>query len=251
MKKLLAIVLVMSVLLSMTGCMGLLLGPDPLPTDPEPTDGPTEPEAEEPYFEKKGWYANYTLDEGGTYMDNCVYAYTKDGEFYARLPATVTITRDSYYDTLDGYVEMEFTKLVYVDKGDYPMFMFENKFTIGMIQNLYDYHTGYWLPDTRTYGDSNRGENYFYYEYESQGRQVHVEFNYSTDWERHEDDSYTLTMDFFIRMPADYDGIAIAQVEVYPDYESMMNRSDPGEELRPPEGHLLKNALICLVNTFG
>ncbi len=205
-----------------------------------------------PYFEEMGYKINYELGEGGFYKKNVGYAFTENGKHYGRIPTTVTIKEKSFNDTKDGYVEIEILKTVYFDVGDYPDFMFSNKFTIGHSTNIYDYYTGYWLRGTPSYGDTSRGDNYFFYEYESQGRQVKIEYNFSTKWTRHNDTSYTLDMEFFFRMPADYDGIIMGIPEAYANYKAYQaSLTDPGDTLEIIEDSVAEKALFCRIHTLG
>ncbi len=204
------------------------------------------------YFDMMGFGANYSLDEGSVLMDNAVYVFAQDGLYYDSVPALVSISLDSYNDTQDGFVEIEFTKTVYIDRDDYPEFMFYNDFDIGMTHKLFDYYTGHFLPDSAVYGNTSRGDNYFYYEYESQDRTICVDYNYSTEWTRHEDDSYTFEQQNFIRMPADYDGIIYGHLEAYPDYQSCVDaREYPVELISPMDDSDAENALLCCVNSLG
>ncbi len=216
----------------------------------ESMDGTDDLLSATPYFVEQGYEINYELDEGGIYLKNGGYALSQDNKEYGRVPMTVTLTRNSFQDTLDGYVEIEFTKTVYFDRSDYPAFMFNKKFIIGQSTNLYDYYTGYWLRDTVHHGDTTKGENYYYYEYQSMGRTIHLEFNYDINWTRQTDTSYLLEQHYFVRMPADYDGIIVATPEAYPNYDSYLAaQSDPGDELRVVPDWAARNALLCRIHT--
>ncbi len=205
--------------------------------------------ADAAHFEEMGYEVNYRFGESGTYMPKGAYSYTNDEFYYDAFPATVSIDLISYNDTGDGYAEVEFEKTTWFDRDDYPDFMFENKFIIATTQNLYDYYTGYHLPDSAIFGNSDRGDNYYYYEYESQGRTICVDYNYSADWERLEDTSYVFRMEFFVRMPIDYDGIVFAHLEAAPTIDELHSyQSDPGDTLTAIEDPRLENAVICKVN---
>ncbi len=175
------------------------------------------------YFDEMGYELNYEINEGSVEMTNGAYAFTPNGEYYCTIPATIWIERESYDDTQDGYIETTFTKTVYLDSFYFPSFIKEGMFdSLSITTRLYDYYTGYWLADGNTIGDSKRGDNHYYYEYESQGRTICVDYNYSTDWTKEEDGSYILKMQSFIRMPEDYDGIIYASLAAYPDYAAYL-----------------------------
>ncbi len=208
-------------------------------------------ETEIPYFEEAGYEINYDLGEGGTYMKNGACVFTNKGDYYDRMYATVSMDLDSYNDTKDGFVEIEFTETTYMDVGDYPEFVFYKDFQAGMAIMLCDYYTGCELPATSTYGDTSRGENYHYYEYESQGRQVRIDHNYSTDWKLDANGSYVIKVQHFLRMPADYDGVVYIHQEAPASYKEYVHNSDPGDTMPKIDDARVKNAIFCRLNTVG
>lgn len=189
-------------------------------------------EEEPPYFEQMGYTINYAKGDGNTYLLNGACMFTKDGSHYARVPVSVSIVQDSYNDTQDGYVEIEVTQTIQIDVEDYPDFYFEYETLTSTQRMFWDYYTGYKLNPGggRIYGDSDRGENYHYFEYESQGRNIIIDMNFSSEWYQKNDSSFIHTQQHFFRIPIDYDGLVLAVMPMYTDYATYHSRTSDSSE---------------------
>lgn len=202
---------------------------------------------QEAWFEQLGYGVNYALGDGAVKVNDAAFAYSDDSGDYGTFPATVSLELLSYNDTRDGYVEIELAETIFLDAAEYPSFTFLYNYVLGMEHGLFDYYTGYQLQGHLVQGDSSRGENHAYYEYESLGRTICVDYNYSTNWQPLNDNSYLYESVIFVRMPADYDGILYGLVDSYPDYDTYIGRGDPGDSfVTLPDWY--KYALFCQVN---
>ncbi len=203
-------------------------------------------------FEAKGYDINYEADSGGVYLPDMMAAYTEDGSFYETLPITMGVIIDSVTDSGDGFVEIVFTENVLLSAADYPSEMLTNNSSLSVTTVLCDYYTGYWLTEGSTTGNSSRGDNYYYYEYESQGRTVSVEYSYSTEWMPGLGGDFILSKQYSVRMPADYDGLVFVHAGCHPDYESYAAglQSEPAG-LGTVDDVRLETALICRIHSIG
>ncbi len=210
------------------------------------------PAESRPHFEAMNHYITYDIGSGGEYLRNGACVFTSNGKYYEPMYATVSMEYDSINDTKDVFVEITFTETTYLDVYDYPEFVYTNDFQAGMCVDIFDYYTGYRLPATDTYGDTSRGENYHYYEYESQGHMIQVDHNYSTDWKLDSDGSYVLKVQHFFRMPADYDGIVYGHLPANEDYIGYISGSnDEGDPLPMMDDERAVGALLSRVNVLG
>ncbi len=207
------------------------------------------------YFEDQGYEINYAFGDDWVFQNNGAFLVVNNGQHSGRMDVIVKLEQDSFNDTKDGYVEIEFTKTVYMDCEGQPDFVKNaSSYTAAVTNGLYDYYRGYVLRCESAYGDSSRGDNAFYYEYESQGRTICVDYNYSTEWEQYADGSVAVITHNFIRMPADYDGIIYAVTEAYPDFATYAqsisgNPGDSGENIATMQDSDVQNAIFCRVHT--
>ncbi len=210
-----------------------------------------ESAASSAYLEQMGAEINYAFGDGEVFMEAGAYVHTLDGKNYATIPLTLEMSLDSVNDTKDGFVEIEFTKTVHLDSENYPDFMSGNDWTLGMSEILCDYYTGFEFNSAVVDGDIDKGENYHYYEYVSQGRKICVEYNFSAEWFQKKDGSYILEQQTFLRVPSDYDGILYGQRKAYPDYESCVaGNTYPEDSMYLLSGERLQDIVLCRVNTM-
>ncbi len=204
------------------------------------------------HFDRMGYEINYNFGDGQVYMENGVFVMANGGQHFARMPNTVSMEIDSFNDTGDGFVEIEFTHRAWLASENFPEFIYDvDYYENGMVSGLYDYYTGYNLPASTTYGDTERGDNYFYFEFESQGRTICVDYNYSTEWIKDSTGSKEFVKHIFIRMPADYDGIVYGVPEGYPDFVTYaLNNSGEEKTIGPMDDTNKENAIFCRVNTI-
>ena len=117
--------------------------------------------------------------------------------------------------THDGIRELEFDAVCYVPKDSVGSF--SGDYITNTDSELYDAYTGMWLTAASSYGDSERGDNYYLHTVSANGKTYDIEFAYSTDWQNNvgQWDS-VLTKSYVVYLPEDYDGLIFA-AETQPD----------------------------------
>ena len=83
--------------------------------------------------------------------------------------------------THDGIRELEFDAVCYVPKDSVGSF--SGDYITNTDSELYDAYTGMWLTAASSYGDSERGDNYYLHTVSANGKTYEIEFAYSTDWQ--------------------------------------------------------------------
>ena len=209
------------------------------------------------YFEQKGYEINYEFGDGEVYMNNGAFfvGYAEDDydlNYYSAVPAYVCFDLDSREETDDGYVEIEFTKTIYLYADYYPDFVYEiEDCGPDFMDGMYDYYTGYILPLSSAYLNEELGEDYFTYEYESLGRTIDITYHITYDMEQWDDGTCVCTVQNYVKMPADYDGLVAAQCMSYSaaaNLEAFMNLEE--DIIGPMNDDDAIGALFCRVNVL-
>lgn len=110
--------------------------------------------------------------------------------------------------THDGIRELEFDAVCYVPKDSVGSF--SGDYITNTDSELYDEYTGMWLTAASSYGDSERGDNYYLHTVSANGKTYDIEFAYSTDWQNNVDNwASVLTKSYVVYLPEDYDGLIL------------------------------------------
>ena len=166
------------------------------------------------YFDDNGLYFSAAADNGSYLLENGVCSYANLGDGYT--------VGDCYWEvkmisdqTHDGIRELEFDAMCYVLKDSVGSF--SGDYITNTDSELYDEYTGMWLTAASSYGDSERGDNYYLHTVSANGKTYEIEFAYSTDWQNNvgQWDS-VLTKSYVVYLPEDYDGLIFA-AETQPD----------------------------------
>ena len=166
------------------------------------------------YFEDNDLYANAAVDNGSYLLESGVCSYANLGDGYT--------VGDCYWEvkmisdqTHDGIRELEFDAVCYVPKDSVGSF--SGDYITNTDSELYDEYTGMWLTAASSYGDSERGDNYYLHTVSANGKTYDIEFAYSTDWQSNFDKwASVLTKSYVVYLPEDYDGLIFA-AETQPD----------------------------------
>ena len=166
------------------------------------------------YFEDNDLYANAAVDNGSYLLENGVCSYANLGDGYT--------VGDCYWEvkmisdqTHDGIRELEFDAVCYVPKDSVGSF--SGDYITNTDSELYDEYTGMWLTAASSYGNSERGDNYYLHTVSANGKTYDIEFAYSTDWQNNVDNwASVLTKSYVVYLPEDYDGLIFA-AETQPD----------------------------------
>lgn len=166
------------------------------------------------YFEDNDLYANAAADNGSYLLENGVCSYANLGDGYT--------VGDCYWEvkmisdqTHDGIRELEFDAVCYVLKDSVGSF--SGDYITNTDSELYDAYTGMWLTAASSYGNSERGDNYYLHTVSANGKTYDIEFAYSTDWQNNVDNwASVLTKSYVVYLPEDYDGLIFA-AETQPD----------------------------------
>ena len=168
----------------------------------------------EPYFFSHGLQLNAETDMGSYLLENGVCSYSGLGDGYS--------TGDCYWEIITGYDythdgirELQFDAVCYIPGSSIPYY--EQQYITNTDSELYDAYTGMWLTTASSYGNSERGENYYVHTISWMGSSYMIEFAYSNDWQYNVGDWATvLTKSYVVYMPEDYDGLIFA-AEPQPD----------------------------------
>lgn len=161
-------------------------------------------ESRVPYFTHNGLEINAAVDMGSYLLENGFGIYTKDGDEYYNSDCYWEIIKN-YDETQDGIREIRFDAICYIPKYD------SKKYEGTTNSELYDFYTGKWLTTASTYGNSDRGDNYYLHTIEWNGQSEIIEFAYSTDWQKNVGDwSLILTKSYVVYVPEGYDGLIFA-----------------------------------------
>ena len=166
------------------------------------------------YFEDNDLYANAAVDNGSYLLERgiCSYANLGDGYTVGDCYWEVKMISDQ---THDGIRELEFDAVCYVPKDSVGSF--SGDYITNTDSELYDEYTGMWLTAASSYGDSERGDNYYLHTVSANGKTYDIEFAYSTDWQSNVDKwASVLTKSYVVYLPEDYDGLIFA-AETQPD----------------------------------
>lgn len=161
-----------------------------------------------PYFTRNGLEINAAVEQGTFLLEDGVCSYSGLGDGYN--------TDDCYWEIIkngdyihDGIRELHFDAVCYIPESSIPYFS-EQYFTVTGSE-LYDFYTGMWLTAATSYGNSQRGDNYYLHTVNWQGNSYLIEFAYSTDWQYNVGDwAQVLTKSYAVYLPEEYDGLVFA-----------------------------------------
>ena len=157
------------------------------------------------WFEDHGIYVNYHYGDPAKTVSSGFSFEDKNNHSYARIPAEWTVEQSSRQSTGDGSCVITLVATLTTDGNNVPAFAINGSYWYNYNIIFCDYYTGLYLPGAK------EDTLYSYtYSYEANGELVHVEFSYTADTSRTEDDSYTIVVTATVRMPEDYDGLVIA-----------------------------------------
>ena len=167
-----------------------------------------------PYFTRNGLEINAAVEQGTFLLKNGVCSYSGLGDGYNTDDCYWEIIKNGDY-THDGIRELHFDAICYIPEGAIPYFD-QQYFTVTGSE-LYDSYTGMWLTAATSYGNSQRGDNYYLHTVSWRGNSYLIEFAYSTDWKYNVGDwAQVLTKSYAVYIPEDYDGLVFA-AEAQPD----------------------------------
>lgn len=167
-----------------------------------------------PYFTRNGLEINAAVERGTFLLENGVCSYSGLGDGYNTDDCYWEIIKNGDY-THDGIRELHFDAVCYIPEGSIPYFD-QQYFTVTGSE-LYDFYTGMWLTAATSYGNSQRGDNYYLHTVNWRGNSYLIEFAYSTDWQYNVGDwAQVLTKSYAVYLPEDYDGLVFA-AETQPD----------------------------------
>ena len=166
----------------------------------------------EPYFERYGLEINAETDDGYAPIADGVAVYTGLGDGY-RTDGCFWEVAKKGEDVHDGIREISFDAICYISESSVP----GDGYIVNTKSELYDYYTGMWLTASSSYGDTQRGDNYYVHTVSVNGRSYMIEFAYSTDWQYNVGEwAMILTKSYIVYVPEDYDGLIFA-AETQPD----------------------------------
>lgn len=167
-----------------------------------------------PYFTRNGLEMNAVTDMGTFFLENGVCNYSGLGDGYSRDDCYWEVIKNADY-THDGIREIQFDAICYIPESSIPYF--DQQYITITDSELYDFNTGMWLTAASSYGNSNRGENYYLHTVSWKGSSNLIEFAYSTDWSYNVGDwAMVLTKSYIVYLPEAYDGLVFA-AEAQPD----------------------------------
>lgn len=167
-----------------------------------------------PYFTRNGLEINAAVERGTFLLENGVCSYSGLGDGYNTDDCYWEIIKNGDY-THDGIRELHFDAVCYIPEGSIPYFD-QQYFTVTGSE-LYDFYTGMWLTAATSYGNSQRGDNYYLHTVNWRVNSYLIEFAYSTDWQYNVGDwAQVLTKSYAVYLPEDYDGLVFA-AETQPD----------------------------------
>lgn len=161
-----------------------------------------------PYFTRNGLEINAAVERGTFLLKNGVCSYSRLGDGYNTDDCYWEIIKNGDY-THDGIRELHFDAICYIPEGSIPYFD-QQYFTVTGSE-LYDFYTGMWLTAATSYGNSQRGDNYYLHTVSWRGNSYLIEFAYSTDWKYNVGDwAQVLTKSYAVYLPEEYDGLVFA-----------------------------------------
>ena len=161
-----------------------------------------------PYFTRNGLEINAAVERGTFLLENGVCSYSGLGDGYNTDDCYWEIIKNGDY-THDGIRELHFDAVCYIPENSIPYFS-EQYFTVTGSE-LYDFYTGMWLTAATSYGNSQRGDNYYLHTVNWRGNSYLIEFAYSTDWKYNVGDwAQVLTKSYAVYLPEEYDGLIFA-----------------------------------------
>ncbi|MGN1082549.1 MAG: hypothetical protein ACI4SJ_03305 [Candidatus Avispirillum sp.] len=176
-----------------------------------------------PYFTRNGLEINAAMDKGTYLLKDGVCTYANFGDGYNTADCYWEVTKNYDY-THDGIRELQFDAICYIPRSSIGTF--NQKYVTNTNSELYDFYSGMWLTAATSYGNSNRGENYYLHTIEWNGQSETIEFAYSIDWQENVGDwGKVLTKSYVAYLPEGYDGLIFAaepQTDNYKDCAKAM-----------------------------
>lgn len=175
-----------------------------------------------PYADRYDLIPNYDIAQMETFPLSAGGAYyVEGGPQYGAVAVNWQIGQDSYTVTEDGIKEIAFTAICSPASTYIPGFVAPGN-SVGYHCNwaMFDYYTGYQLFFPSLSGDADMTQNVYNFTYPVQGEEVSLEVRYSTKWQTLSNNTCILTMQMFVRMPQDYDGLVFSAFDTHFDYAS-------------------------------
>ncbi len=171
-------------------------------------------QSQEPYLTRNGLAFNAAVEMGTFLLEDGVCSYSGLGDGYNTNDCYWEVTKNGDY-THDGIRELHFDAICYIPESSIPYF--DQQYMTATRSELYDFYTGMWLTTSTSYGNSQRGDNYYLHTVSWQGNSYLIEFTFSTDWQYNVGDwAQILTKSYSVYLPEDYDGLVFA-AEAQPD----------------------------------
>lgn len=181
-------------------------------------------QSSQPYFTRNGLQINAEMDMGTFFLEDGVCTHTGFGDGYNTGDCYWELIKHSDY-AYNGIRQIEFDAICYIPESSIPDF--DEQYLTNTDSELYDFYTGMWLTASTTYGNSDRGENYYLHTINWEGNSYPIEFFYSTDWQHDVDGWETVfTKSYTVYLPEEYDGLvfaAEAQPDNYKDSDKRMH----------------------------
>lgn len=167
-----------------------------------------------PYFTRNGLEINAVVEMGTFLLEDGVCNYSGLGDGYDIDDCYWEVTKNSDY-THDGIREIQFDAICYIPDSSIPYY--DQQYITNTDSELYDFYTGMWFTAASSYGNSNRGDNYYLHTVDWNGQSYLIEFAYSTDWQYNVSDwAMVFTKSYIVYLPEGYDGLVFA-AEAQPD----------------------------------
>ena len=227
----------------------LTLGPDGRICDEagDPLSPYEEQNISAAWFEENGLFVNYSYGDDLMTLVGGASVRGKQTGTYTRIPADWYVDMESYEPTGDGDCIITITAVTFTDGSTMPTFVYNEGYDLTWSWSLCDYYTGVILTEAED-------DAFYFYDYDSNGRQVHVEFCFSHEVTKYSDLSYGLELTLTVLMPEDYDGLVLACYNAPESYEVKLQQDLLYEsgDIIPLDGFPglkeLGSGLICRIN---
>ena len=199
------------------------------------------------WFEDHDMYVNYRFGDTAKTVVGGASVRGQDSHSYTRIPGDWYVEQNSYQSLGDGNCLITLTANVLTDGSTMPAFVNREGYTVTWSWSLCDYYSGVILTEAED-------DTFYAYNYDVNGKPVHIEFCYSHDVVKYKDLSYKLELTLTVRMPEDYDGLVLVCYNT-PESDEVKQQRDliyEGQIVLPvdefPGWREMGSGLICKIN---
>lgn len=206
-----------------------------------------EPDEASAWFEENDLFVNYSYGDDSKTVVSGTAVRGHDTGTYTRIPAEWYVEMESCDPTGDGDCIISLTAIAFTDGSTMPRFVYNEAYDLTWSWSLCDYYCGVILAEAED-------ETFYCYDYESNGRSIHVEFCFSHEVTKYSDLSYQLELSLTVLLPEDYDGLVLACYNAPESYEVKLEKDliyESGEVIPLdllPGWREIASGLICRIN---